>query len=276
MGNQEFDLITPLLHSPISQMRKKIVAANWKMNMTQGEATAFVSTFLLEISQSREVEIVIVPPFTAIAAVNAALENAPHVKVGAQNMHWERSGAFTGEISPAMLRDLFVRYVVLGHSERRALFCETDEIVNRKVRAAHEATLRPIVCIGETLEQRDKGNVEKILSIQLRSSLADLNEKELQETVIAYEPVWAIGTGRNATPAQAQEAHAFIRATLREMSDDATADRIRIQYGGSVKPDNALSLMSQLDIDGALVGGASLDPRSFARIVNAAREGHQL
>jgi triosephosphate isomerase len=162
--------------------------------------------------------------------------------------------------------------VVLGHSERRTLFGETDEIVNRKVRAAHEATLRPIVCVGETLEQRDKGNVEKILSIQLRGSLKDLNEKELQETVIAYEPVWAIGTGRNATPQQAQEAHAFIRQTLREISDEATADRIRIQYGGSVKPENAHDLMTQADIDGALVGGASLDPRSFAQIVKAARD----
>src|SRR3977135_1988897 len=186
-------------------MRKKIVAANWKMNMTQGEATSFVATFLLEMGESRDVEVVIVPPFTAIAAVNAALEQAQHIKVGAQNMHWERSGAFTGEISAALLRDLFVRYVILGHSERRTLFCETDEIVNRKVHASHEATLRPIVCVGETLKQRDHGNVEKILSIQLRSSLADLNEKELQETVIAYEPVWAIGTGRNATPQQAQE-----------------------------------------------------------------------
>src|SRR5947207_12730534 len=204
-------------------MRKKIVAANWKMNMTQGEATAFVSTFLLEVSESREVEIVIVPPFTAIGAVNAALENAQYVKVGAQNMHWERAGAFTGEISPAMLRDLFVRYVVLGHSERRNLFGETDEIVNRKVRAAQEATLRPIVCVGETLEQRDRGNVDKILSIQLRGSLAGLSPKELQETVIAYEPVWAIGTGRNATPAQAQEAHAFIRHPLHKMADETTA-----------------------------------------------------
>src|SRR5436189_968061 len=253
-------------------MRKKIIAANWKMNMTQSEATGFIETFLLELGESIEVEVVIVPPFTAIAAVNLALGDAQHIKVGAQNMHWERAGAFTGEISSAMLRDLFVRYVVLGHSERRALFGETDEIVNRKVRAAHEAALRPIVCVGETLEQRDRGNVEKILSIQLRGSLKDLSEKELQETVIAYEPVWAIGTGRNATPEQAQEAHTFIRHTLREIADDATAERVRIQYGGSVKPENARELMSQADIDGALVGGASLDPRSFAQIVKAARE----
>jgi triosephosphate isomerase len=187
-------------------------------------------------------------------------------------MYWEKSGAFTGEISAPLLRDLFVHYVVLGHSERRTLFGETDEIVNRKVHAAHEGKLRPIVCVGETLDQRDKGDVEKILSMQLRGSLAGLQPKEMQESVIAYEPVWAIGTGRNATPQQAQEAHAFIRHTLSEMANNETADRIRIQYGGSVKPENARELMSQSDIDGALVGGASLDPRSFAQIVKAARE----
>jgi triosephosphate isomerase len=253
-------------------MRKKIVAANWKMNMTQAESERFVETFLRDCGEITDVEVVIVPPFTAIAKVMEALGRAHNIKVGAQNMYWEKSGAFTGEISAALLRDLFVHYVVLGHSERRTLFGETDEMVNRKVRAAHEATLRPIVCIGETLEQRDKGNVEKILSIQLRGSLAGLTPKELQETVVAYEPVWAIGTGRNATPQQAQVAHAFIRKTLREMADDATAERVRIQYGGSVKPENARELMSQPDIDGALVGGASLDPRSFVQIVKAARE----
>src|SRR5947209_17448067 len=214
-------------------MRKTIVAANWKMNMMQAEAAAFVSTFLLEMGEARDVEVVIVPPFTAIASVNAALEHAQHVKVGAQNMHWERSGAFTGEISPAMLRDLFVRYVVLGHSERRPLFGQTDESVNRQVRAAHEATLRPILCIGESLEQRERGEVERVLTTQLRGSLAGLDAKELQETVIAYEPVWAIGTGKTATAEQAQEAHAFVRRVLGEISDAATAEKIRIQYGGS-------------------------------------------
>ncbi len=253
-------------------MRKKIVAANWKMNMTQGEAARFVDTFLLDIGEINDVDVVIVPPFTAIAKVTEALGKANNIRVGAQNMYWETSGPFTGEISAPLLRDLFVHYVVLGHSERRTLFGETDEVVNRKVRAAHEAKLRPIVCIGETLEQRDKGNVEKILSIQLRGSLAGLNPKELQETIIAYEPIWAIGTGRNATADQAQEAHAFVRHTLREMADDTTAERVRIQYGGSVKPENARELMSQSDIDGALVGGASLDPRSFAQIVKAARD----
>src|SRR5437762_4539612 len=253
-------------------MRKKIVAANWKMNMTQAESARFVQSLLLDLGDITDVEVVIVPPFTAIAKVMEALGASQSIKVGAQNMHWESNGAFTGEISAALLRDLLVRYVVLGHSERRTLFGETDEIVNRKVRAAHEATLRPIVCVGETLEQRDRGNVEKILSIQLRGSLKDLNEKELQESVIAYVPVWAIGTGRNATPQQAQEAHAIIRRTLREMSDEATTDRNRIHYDGSMKPANARDLMTQPDIDGALVGGASLDPRSFAQIVKAARD----
>lgn len=250
-------------------MRKKIIAANWKMNMTQSESELFITTFLREIGDLDEVEIVIVPPFTAIPKVTELLTQTQDIKVGAQNMHWERSGAFTGEISPAMLRELFVRYVVLGHSERRAMFGETDEIVNRKVRAAHEEKLRPILCVGETLGQREKGDVEKVLSAQLRGSLAEVEAKELHETVIAYEPVWAIGTGKTATVEQAQEAHAFIRRTLCGMADEATADKIRIQYGGSVKPENARQLLSQPDIDGALVGGASLDPRSFAQIVQA-------
>src|ERR1700719_5441101 len=253
-------------------MRKKIVAANWKKNMTQGESARFVESLLLDLGDIRDVEVIIIPPFTAIPKVTELLEKAQNIKVGAQNMHWEPNGPFTGEISTALLRDLFVHYVVLGHSERRTLFGETDEIVNKKVRAALEATLRPIVCIGETLAQRDKGQVEKILSSQLRRSLDSLSEKELQEIVVAYEPVWAIGTGRDATPQQAQEAHAFIRQILAKISDETTADKIRIQYGGSVKPENARDLMTQPDIDGALVGGASLDPRSFAKIVKAARD----
>ncbi|HEV8184725.1 MAG TPA: triose-phosphate isomerase, partial [Chthoniobacterales bacterium] len=231
-------------------MRKKIVAANWKMNMTQAEAASFVETLLREIGDVSDVEVVIVPPFTAIAKVSEALGSSETIKIGAQNMYWERGGAFTGEISAAMLRDLFVRYVVLGHSERRQLLGETDEIVNRKVQAALEASLRPIVCIGETLEQRESGNVETVLSQQLRRSLSGVGASELNETVVAYEPVWAIGTERTASPEQAQEAHAFIRRTLGEISDHATAAKIRIQYGGSVKPDNARTLTSQPDIDG--------------------------
>src|SRR5436853_3308313 len=252
-------------------MRKKIVAANWKMNMTQAESERFVQSLLLDLGDITDVEVVIVPPFTAIAKVMEAVGTSQSIKVGAQNMHWEPNGPFTGEISSALLRDLLVRYVVLGHSERRMLFGETDEIVNSKVRAAHEATLRPIVCVGETLDQRDGGQVEQVLSTQLRGSLAGLTPKELQETVLAYEPVWAIGTGRNATPAQAQEAHQFIRQTVADLADQNTADRIRIQYGGSVKPANARDLMSQPDIDGALVGGASLEARSFAEIITAAK-----
>ena len=240
------------------------------MNMTQAEAAAFIETFLREIGDLAEAEIVIIPPFTALAKVSGVLHDVQNVKLGAQNMYWEKGGAFTGEISAAMLRDLFVRYVVLGHSERRQLLGETDEIVNRKARAAHEAGLRPIVCIGETLAQRDRGEVEEVLGRQIYGSLANLSTKELSETVVAYEPVWAIGTGKTATTEQAQEAHAFVRRMLAELSDDATAGRVRIQYGGSVKPDNAGSLMSQPDIDGALVGGASLDPRSFAAIARAA------
>jgi triosephosphate isomerase (TIM) len=248
-------------------MRKKIIAANWKMNMTCGEAAAYIEILFRELGQDERVEVVIVPPFTAIAKVSEMLSHSEQVKVGAQNMYFEKSGAFTGEVSAAMLRELFVRYVVLGHSERRAIFGETDEMVNRKTRAAHEAVLKPIVCIGETLAEREAGKVEEVLDRQIRGSLAGLGKKEMTETVLAYEPVWAIGTGRTATPAQAQDAHAFIRKTLAKVWDAPTAAKVRIQYGGSVKPENAAALMGQKDIDGALVGGASLDPRAFAQIV---------
>src|SRR6266702_1794711 len=215
------------------------------MNMTQAESARFVESFLRDMGDITDVEVVIIPPFTAIPKVTEALGRAQNIKVGAQNMFWEKSGPFTGEISAPLLRDLFVHYVVLGHSERRALFGETDEMVNRKVSAALEGKLRPIVCVGETLEQRDKGNVEKILSIQLHGSLAGLGPKELQECVVAYEPVWAIGTGRNATPQQAQDAHAFLRRRVGKMFGEKAASALPIQYGGSVKPENARELMSQ-------------------------------
>jgi triosephosphate isomerase len=182
-------------------------------------------------------------------------------------MHWEKSGAFTGEVSGAMLRALYVKYVILGHSERRTLFGETDEIVNRKVRAALEAGLRPIFCIGESLQERDGGKIEEILGRQIRQGLEGVVLKDVPEVVLAYEPCWAIGTGRSATPNEAEEAHAFIRLVLSELFGAPTADRVRIQYGGSVKPENAEDLMRQKNIDGALIGGASLDPRSFARII---------
>ena len=254
-------------------MRKKIVAANWKMNMTVGESTAFMDTFLHELGTENSVEVVIVPPFTALSKVSEILSVGQQAKLGAQNMHWEKPGAFTGEISAPMLRELYVRYVVLGHSERRTLFGESDEIVNKKTRAAIDAALRPIVCIGETLSERDAGKVEEVLDRQIKGSLAGVSARELADVVIAYEPVWAIGTGRTATPQQAQDAHAFIRAKLAELWDSASAEKVRIQYGGSVKPQNAAELMGQADIDGALVGGASLDPRGFAEIVKAAARG---
>lgn len=249
--------------------RKKIIAANWKMNKTTGETVAFLENFLREIGDEDDVEVVIVPPFTSLQKASDYLAQSTNVKLGAQNMSQFKSGAYTGEISAPMLRDLFVRYVVIGHSERRTLFGETDAIINQKLQVAHEAALRPIFCIGETLEERDGGMVEEVLERQLRCGLEGLDSKAIGETVIAYEPVWAIGTGRTATPEQAQEAHAFVRRTLEAIADKAVADKVRIQYGGSVKPENAATLLEQPDIDGALVGGASLDARGFAEIVKA-------
>src|SRR5271155_1318528 len=217
-------------------MRKKIIAANWKMNMTLNEASSFLDTFLRELGDEKSVEPVIIPPFTALSKVSERLGNVQNVKLGAQTMSAEKSGAFTGEISGAMLRELFVRYVILGHSERRSLYGETDAIVNLKMKAAIEATLKPILCVGETLTQRDAGEVETVLAAQLEGSLAGLSAKDVHDTVLAYEPVWAIGTGRTAAPEQAQEAHAFIRKTIESLFDAATAGKMRIQYGGSVKP----------------------------------------
>ena len=253
-------------------MRKAIVAANWKMNMTVSETATYIPTFLAETGDDTEVDVVLIPPFTALAKASELIGEVYSLKLGAQNMSAQKSGAFTGEISAAMLRELFVRYVVVGHSERRQLFGETDQTVNAKLHAAHDATLKPIFCIGETLSERDGGQVEAVLMRQLREGLAGLDHKHIQETVVAYEPVWAIGTGRNATPQQAQEAHALIRSELAQIADAHVAERVRIQYGGSVKPSNVAELLSQPDIDGALVGGASLDPRDFAEIAKAAKK----
>ena len=251
-------------------MRKKIIAANWKMNMTSAEGVSFMEDLKLELKNFDDAELVIVPSFTALPRLSKIISELPGITLGAQNMWHESSGAFTGEVSAGMLREFFTRYVVLGHSERRIIFGETDELVNKKVKAAHAASLRPILCVGETLEERDADRHHEVLAKQLRGSLAGLEAEQMLDTVIAYEPVWAIGTGRTATPEQAQEAHAFIRKTLSEIFDPATAAKVRIQDGGSVKPDNAKELLHQPDIDGALVGGASLDPRSFAKIVQAA------
>jgi len=251
-------------------MRKKILAANWKMNLTHIEAESYMHTFLGEIGDVDDVEIVMIPPFTSIPVLAQISEKAPFIRIGAQNMYWERSGAYTGEISATMLRVLFVKYVVIGHSERRMLFGETDEMVNRKVHSALEAGLRPIVCVGESMTQRDNDEVETVLRRQLELGLKDLSVKDAVEVVIAYEPVWAIGTGRTATPAQAEEAHRFIRSVLSKIFGTGPAERVRIQYCGSVKPENAQELMRQSDIDGALIGGASLDPHSFAKIIRHA------
>jgi triosephosphate isomerase len=256
-------------------MRKAIVAANWKMNMTVEETASYIKTFLAESGDDTDVDVVLIPPFTALAKASELIAESYSLKLGAQNMDPHRSGAFTGEISAQMLRELFVRYVIVGHSERRRIFGETDEVINRKLHAAHEATLKPIFCIGESLEERDAGEVEAVLTRQLKAGLHGLGAKEIQETVIAYEPVWAIGTGRNATPEQAQETHALIRRELASLTEPAVAERIRIQYGGSVKPANAAVLLGEPDIDGALVGGASLDPREFAEITKAAKTAKQ-
>jgi len=250
-------------------MRKKILAANWKMNLTHVEAESYVEAFLHEVGEVNDVDIVIIPSFTSIPTLAQASGKAPFIRVGAQNLHWERSGAFTGEISATMLRALFVKYVIIGHSERRALFGETDEMVQKKVHTALEARLRPIMCVGESLAERESDSVQKVLGRQVEEGLKDVSADHLSEIVLAYEPVWAIGTGRTASPAQAEEVHAFLRSLLAELFDQSAADKTRILYGGSVKPENTEDLMREPNIDGALIGGASLDPHSFARIIRA-------
>jgi triosephosphate isomerase len=253
----------------MSRIRKPIVAGNWKMNKTVAEAMDLAADIKRDLAGCREVDVVLCPPFTALKPVGDVITGT-HVDLGAQNMHWEFSGAFTGEVSAAMLRELYCHYVILGHSERRQYFGETDEIVNRKVKAALAASLHPIVCVGETLQDREQGRTNAVVGAQVRGSLAGLATKDFTNLIVAYEPVWAIGTGRTATTAQAQEVHAFIRGELAKLSDPATADAVRIQYGGSVKASNAKELFSQPDIDGGLIGGASLEGRSFVDIVRAA------
>ena len=239
------------------------------MNMTTEEATSLVKGLKAELAIFRGADVVVCPPFTAISTVSALVQGT-HIDLGAQNMHWEKSGAYTGEVSPEMLRELFCHYVILGHSERRTYFHETDEIVNRKVKAALSWGLHPIVCVGETLQQREAGEVESVITTQVRGSLAGLSPREILDSVIAYEPVWAIGTGKTATSAQAQEVHALIRKILGQMFDPAVAQGVRIQYGGSMKPANARELLSMPDIDGGLIGGAALKADSFIAIAKAA------
>ncbi|HXG49107.1 MAG TPA: triose-phosphate isomerase [Methylomirabilota bacterium] len=246
--------------------RRLIIAGNWKMNKTVAEALDLVQGLKRELASVKELDIVVCPPFTALSEVSKAILDS-NIRLGAQNMSEHNYGPYTGEVAAGMLREFSVRYVILGHSERRQYQKETDDLIARKAAAAHAAALKPIVCVGETLEEREAGRMEQVLQIQVRGSLAGLTPEQMVETIIAYEPVWAIGTGKTATATQAQEAHAYIRLLLSKAFDDTVARRVRIQYGGSVKATNARELMSQPDVDGALVGGASLEVRSFADIV---------
>ncbi len=248
--------------------RLPMIAGNWKMNLTLAEAAQLIKALADGIKGLSGVEVLVAPPFTTLLRVKEAIGKAPILLAG-QNMHWEAHGAFTGEVSAAMLADAGCSHVILGHSERRTLFGETDEVIDRKSAAAVKQGLIPVVCIGETLEEREKGLTFQIIERQLGLSLKSFREGKTLPltTILAYEPVWAIGTGRTATPEQAQEVHQFIRQWLKAQFGDRTAQAIRILYGGSVKPDNVRDLMSKPDIDGALVGGASLKPDSFLPIV---------
>ncbi|MCW0220104.1 MAG: triose-phosphate isomerase [Prosthecobacter sp.] len=256
----------------MTHIRKPILAANWKMHMTPQETDDFLRAFSRLVPEKCPVQIVISPPSVSLARAQDVLKNAQEdcVELAAQNMSQHPAGAYTGEISARMILECGCKHVILGHSERRSLYGETNAIVNAKVLAALEARLHPILCIGETLEERDGGLIEKVLESQLRESLAEVGARRILDCVIAYEPVWAIGTGRTASPQQAQEAHAFTRSVLTEMFGEDTAQKIRIQYGGSVKPNNMAELISQKDVDGALVGGASLESGSFWEICRAA------
>ena len=250
-------------------IRKKLIAGNWKMNKTGADAASLVEEIVAEVGKVTDVDIVVCPPFTSLDSVGKAIEGS-HVKLGAQNMHPEASGAYTGEISAGMLRSLFVSHVILGHSERRSYFGETDAFINQKVVAALKAQLRPILCVGETLAEREGGSTLKVVQTQLEAGLEGVSKDLATTVVIAYEPVWAIGTGKVATTEQAQEVHAFIRSLLVKLFGDAIAQKVRILYGGSMKPSNAPELLAQKDIDGGLIGGASLEARSFVELVTAA------
>jgi triosephosphate isomerase len=251
-------------------MRTPVLAANWKMFKTTHETLAYVRELSALTKALDGVEIVVAPPFTSLATAAEAARNT-NVGVAAQNLYFEREGAFTGEISAGMIKDAGASYVIIGHSERRRLFGETDASVNRKTRAAIAAELTPIVCVGETLEERESGQMPAVLDRQIKDGLDGLTADQIGALIIAYEPVWAIGTGKNATPVEADEAHRHIRTRLRAWFGGAAADACRIQYGGSVKPDNIASLIALPDVDGALVGGASLDVRSFFEIVGRAK-----
>ncbi len=247
-------------------MRTPVIAGNWKMHKTVAEAVAMVTDLKQRLAGVQGVKAVVCPPFLAVKPVADTLAGTA-IGVGAQNCFWETTGAFTGEVSPEMIKETGATYVIIGHSERRQYFHETNETVNKKTKKALAAGLTPIVCVGETLAERESGRTERVVDDHVTNGLAGLSAADAARIIIAYEPVWAIGTGKTATPQQAQDVHAFIRARLAHLWDRATADAIVIQYGGSVKPDNVKELMGQADIDGALVGGASLDAASFEKLV---------
>ncbi|MFT3869372.1 MAG: triose-phosphate isomerase [Nibricoccus sp.] len=250
-------------------IRKKLIAGNWKMNKTSAEALSLSKEIVAEVGKVIDVDIVVCPPFTSLETVSKVVDGSS-VKLGAQNVHPEASGAYTGEVSAPMLRALFATHVILGHSERRAYFGETDAFINKKVLAAIKNQLKPILCVGETLAEREGGTTLKVVETQLVGGLAGVSKDDAASVVIAYEPVWAIGTGKVATTAQAQEVHAFIRSLLVKLFGDQIAQKVRILYGGSMKPQNAPELLAQKDIDGGLIGGAALETRSFVDLVKAA------
>ena len=250
-------------------MRKKVIAGNWKMNNDLNESQDLVSKIINGLGNDTKCDVIVCPPFTSLNEVSSLVKNTP-VKLGAQNLYFEESGAFTGEISATMLKSVGCEYVIIGHSERRTIFGELDDVINKKIQRALKQNLKPIFCVGELLEQREDGTTMEVVKNQILNGLKDITPAQLSEIIIAYEPVWAIGTGKTATPEQAQEVHAAIRELIVENFSEDVADNLVIQYGGSVKPDNAGELLSKKDIDGALVGGACLKADSFLGIIAAA------
>jgi len=250
-------------------MRKKVIAGNWKMNMDLHQSQKLVSEIINGLGKDHKTEIIVFPPFTSLSEVNSLIKDTS-VRLGAQNMYYEESGAYTAEISADMLKSVGCEYIILGHSERRVIFNETDEVINKKIKAALTKELKPIFCIGELLEQRESGETMQVVSNQLNRGLEGISSEQIKNIIIAYEPVWAIGTGKTATPQQAQEVHSFIRELVAKKFSAAVAENLIIQYGGSVKPENTGELLSQKDIDGALVGGACLKSDSFLSIIASA------
>ncbi len=249
-------------------MRKRIIAGNWKMNKTLDEAIDLARAIKDKAADVQNVDVILCPPFTNLSSVVDVVKGT-NIGVGAQNLHWEENGAFTGEISADMLRSVGCKYVIIGHSERRQYFGEIDETVNKKIKAALAAGLVPIVCVGETLEERQADKTDEVVETQIKGAFKDISSSDAERMVVAYEPVWAIGTGKVATPQQAQDVHAFTRSLFKAIYSEQVAETVRIQYGGSMKPGNAAELLANPDVDGGLIGGASLDADSFMGIINA-------